>query len=174
MLKLSGNLINIPVISLRTGRRIAIAEQPIVNPHNLKIIGWWCKTNKADGLKVLLTEDVRDSLGKGMAVNDEDALSDPEDLVRHKETLKVKFQLIEKTVKTKRQKIGKIQDYSYNDGMFVQKLYVERSLIKVFSKEDIVIVDRTQILEVTDNYILVRDTEVKAIEDDMATAALPA
>jgi hypothetical protein len=55
--------------------------------------------------------------------------------------------------------------------MFVQKLYVARSLIKVFSAEDTVVVDRTQILEVTDNYILVRDTEVKATEEDLAGAA---
>src|ERR1700754_3393958 len=117
MLKLSGNLINIPVISLRSGRRIAIAESPVINPHNLKIIGWWCKTNRAEGLKVLLTEDVRESAAKGMAINDDSDLSDPEDLVRHKETLNIKFQLLDKVVKTKRQKIGKIQDYSYNDGM---------------------------------------------------------
>lgn len=174
MLKLSGNLVNIPVISLRTGRRIAIAEAPVINPHNLKIIGWWCNTNRADGTKILLTEDVRDSVVRGMAVNDEMSLSDPEDLVRHKETLRIRYNLIGKTVKTKHQKVGKVQDYSYNDGMFVQKLYVERSLMKVFAKEDVVIIDRTQILEVTDSHILVKSTEIKTTEEDLAPAALPA
>ncbi len=58
--------------------------------------------------------------------------------------------------------------------MFVQKLYVERSLMKVFAKEDVVIIDRTQILEVTDSHILVKSTEIKTTEEDLAPAALPA
>jgi hypothetical protein len=53
-------------------------------------------------------------------------------------------------------------------------LYVARSLIKVFSAEDTAIIDRTQILEITDTYILVRDTEVKAGEEELAGAAVPA
>ena len=59
-------------------------------------------------------------------------------------------------------------------GLFVQKLYVMRSLVKVFAKEDTVIIDRTQIIEVTDSYILVRDTDVTTTEEEMAGAAVPA
>jgi putative hemolysin len=54
--------------------------------------------------------------------------------------------------------------------MFVQKLYVARPLHKVFTAEDTLIIDRTQILEVTDHYILVRDTEVKAGSEEFAPA----
>jgi hypothetical protein len=90
------------------------------------------------------------------------------DLVRHKEILDIKFQLLEKTVKTKRHKLGKVADFSYNDGMFVQKLYVSRPVTKIFSSEDTLLVDRTQITEVTDSYILVRDTEISATEESVA------
>lgn len=171
---MSGSLFNVPVLSLRAGSAIAVATEPIINPHNLKIIGWWCKEPGNGALSVLLAEDVRETNQAGLAVDNEDALSLPEDLVRHKETLDVNFQLIDKLVKTKRQKIGKVHDFSYNDGMFVQKLYVARSLIKVFSSEDTVIVDRTQILEVTDTHILVRDTDIKATEEELAGAIAPA
>ena len=174
MLRMSGSLYNIPVVSLRLGQSIAIAKQPIINPHNLQIIGWWCKDSASNDIKILLNEDVRENMGQGLAINDEGALSAPEDLVRHKDILDSNFTLIDKLVKTKRQKIGKIEDFSYNDGMFVQKLYVARSLIKVFSKEDTVIIDRTQIVEITDTYILVRDTEIKSGEEEMAGAAVPA
>ena len=173
MLKLSGSLFNRPVVSLRSGQAIAIATAPIINPHNLKIIGWWCNV-PGNGQMVLLAEDVREDIDKGLAVNDDDALSGPTDLVRHKEVLDTHFELMNKTVKTKRSKIGKIHDFSYNDGMFVQKLYVARSLVKVFTNEDTVVIDRTQILEVTDSYILVRDTEVKATKEELAGAAIPA
>jgi hypothetical protein len=174
MLRMSESLFNIPVISLRIGQPIAIAIEPIINPHNLKIIGWWCKGPNINGLQILLTDDIRENISRGLAVNDEDALSSPDDLVRYKEILDAHFKLTDKLVKTKHHKIGKVHDFSYNDGLFVQKLYVARSLMKVFSAEDTAIVDRTQIIEITDTYILVRDTEIKAGEEELAGAALPA
>jgi hypothetical protein len=172
---MSESLLNRPVVSLRSGGQIAVASEPIINPHNLKILGWWCKANGNDQL-VLLSEDVREILPTGLAVNDEDDLTSPGDLVRHREILDIRFQLIDKPVKTKRKKLGKVSDYSYNDGLFVQKLYVARSLVKVFTAEDTLIIDRTQILEVTDDYILVRDTDIKVTKEEMATApgAVPA
>jgi hypothetical protein len=170
MLFMSKNLFSRPVMSLRSGAQIAVAIEPIINPHNLKIMGWWCDSPRVKARSVLLTEDVREMMPTGLAVNDDEALSLPEDLVRHREILDIKFQLIDKTVKTKRQKLGKVNDFSYNDGMFVQKLYVARPMTKIFSSEDTLLVDRTQILEVTDTYILVRDTEVKATAEEMAPA----
>jgi hypothetical protein len=174
MLKMSGSLLHLPVISLRLGSPIAVAMRPIINPHNLKIVGWWCKQTGINSPMVLLAEDVRENTTQGLAVNDEDVLSPPEDLIRHKEILDTNFELIDKLVRTKRHKIGKVHDFSYNDGMFVQKLYIARPLMKVFASEDTVIVDRTQILEVTDHHILVRDTEVKETEEEIAAAPAPA
>ena len=171
MLKLSETLKSINVISLRSSGTVAIAERPIINPHNLKIIGWWCRSPLSAWPLVLLADDVREHMANGLAINDEEDLTAPEDLVRHKEILDVKFDLIGKTVKTKRHKVGKVYDYSYNDGLVVQKLYVERPLTKVFSAEDTVIIDRNQIIEVTDNYILVKDTEIKSDEKVTAGAA---
>lgn len=164
-------MVNRPVMSLRSGGQIAIAEEPVINPHNLKIMGWWCRASAGRQL-VLLAEDVREIMPNGLAVNDEDDLSAPEDLVRHSDILGVHFELMDKLVKTKRQKLGKVSDYSYNEGMFIQKLYVSRPLHKVFTADDTLIIDRTQIIEVTDHYILVRGTEIKAGAEEMA--AMPA
>ena len=173
MLKLSSSLVNRPVMSLRSGTQIGVAEAPIINPHNLKILGWWC-SRTGNGLQILLTEDVREDMPNGLAVNDDTALSDPKDLVRHKEVLDIKFELMEKPVRTKRSKIGKVNDFSYNEGFFVQKLYVARPLRKVFTADDTLIIDREQILEVTDKYILVRDTEIKATAEEFASGVVPA
>src|SRR6188768_3442075 len=112
MLMLSKSLLNQPVLSLRSGGQIAQALAPIINPHNLKILGWWCKG--AGGQKlVLLAEDVREVMPGGLTVNDEEALSSSADLVRHKEILDIRFELMDKVVKTKRQKLGKVSDFSY-------------------------------------------------------------
>ena len=173
MLRLSASLRNRPVLSLRAGAPIGIAVEPIINPHNLKILGWWCKVPGSQDM-VLLAEHLREIIPGGIAVNDVDDLSEPKDLVRHKEILDINFQLMDKPVRTKRQKLGRVSDFSYNEGMFVQKLYVARSLVKVFTNNDTLLIDRTQILEVTDSFILVRDTEVKATEEDLAAAAVAA
>jgi len=170
---LSKNLYRVPIISLRLGAPVGIAVEPIINPHNLKIVGWWCNMPGQREDMVLLADEVREIMDKGIAVNDEDALCDPNDLVRHKEILQIHFSLLDKPVKTKRQKLGKISDFSYNDGLFVQKLYVERSLVKIFAGEDTLVVDRTQIIEVTDKYILVRDSDIKVGAEEMSPAALP-
>ena len=174
MLKLSASLKNLNVVSLRAGGSVGLATEPIINPHNLKIIGWWCKRPGSPKPSVLLQDDIRQISSEGIAINDEDELADPSDLVRHKEILEINFELPGKLVKTKRSKLGKVSDYSYNDGLFVQKLYVERPITKVFSADDTLIIDRTQILEVTDHHILVKDVDVKETESELSRAALPA
>jgi hypothetical protein len=148
-------------MSLRSGGQIATAQEPILNPHNLKIVGWWCSSNLIPGRTVLLADDVREVMPQGLAVNDESAISAPGDLVRHQDILNIRFELIDKLVKTKSHKLGKVSDFTYDDSMFVQKLYVSRSLVKLFSSEDTLIIDRVQILEITDKYILVDEADAK-------------
>ena len=173
---MSKSLLNRPVISLRSGRQIATAIEPVINPHNLKILGWWCKVVGQTNQAVLLADDVREIMPRGLAINDDSDLCTPEDLVRHREILNVRFQLMDKIVKTKRHKLGKISDYAYNqDSMFVEKLYVMKSLVKLFSSEDTSIIGRNQIIEITDKYILIKDAEVTVTEEEpeeeMASAA---
>ncbi len=174
---MSKSLYKQPVMSLRQGAPIGVAIEPIINPHNLKILGWWCKRPGATKQQVLLAEDVREVMPGGLAVNDEDALSHTDDLVRHNEILSLHFQLLDKTVKTKRSKLGKVADFAYdNEAMLVQKLHVARPLTKLLASEDTLIIDRNQIIEVTDHYILVRDSDVRVSEEELAPAfdALPA
>ena len=171
MLLMSKSLYNRSVVSLQLGTPIAVAIEPIFNPHNLKILGWWCKTPRSTKQQVLLSEDVREVMPQGLAINDESVLSHSDDLVRHNEILGIHFQLLDKLVKTKRHKLGKVGDFAYESGgMLVQKLYVTRPLTKLLAKEDILIIDRNQIIEVTDHYILVRDADVKVTEEEMAPA----
>lgn len=173
MLFMSKSLFNRPIMSLRSGGQIGTAVEPIINPQNLKIIGWWCSSPNSSNL-VLLAEGVREMMPQGLAVNDEEALAQASDLVRHKEVLDVHFQLFDKIVKTQNHKLGKVSDFSYNDGMIIQKLYVIRPITKIFSSDDTLIIDRSQIIEVTDSYILVRDADVKDAAEEPVGAALPA
>jgi len=47
---------------------------------------------------------------------------------------------------------------------------VARNLVKVFSSVDTLLIDRVQILEVTDHYILVRDSDVRVGEEELVSA----
>src|SRR3989344_8314396 len=105
MLLMSKSLYNRPIMSLRLGAPIAIAVEPIINPHNLKILGWWCKAPSSTKQQVLLSEDVREVMPAGLAVNDDGALSHSADLVRHNEILGLHFQLLNKLVKTRSAKL---------------------------------------------------------------------
>ncbi len=172
MLMLSSTLHNRPVLSLRSGRQIAVAQKPVIDPNNLKILGWWCVGAHSPGELVLLVEDVRESMPQGLAVNDESAILPPGDLVRHQEVLKIRFQLLDKIVKSKRHRLGRVSDFTYDESMFVQKIYVAKPLTKVFSGEDTLIIDRVQILEVTDSYILVDEADTRL--GAKATAAIGA
>lgn len=168
MLKLSASISNLPILSLRSGGRIATAAAPFINPHNLKILGWWCDSKFSTEHLILLTEDVREITPQGIVVDDNDALVQQEELIRHKEIIDAQFQPIDKLVKTKHRKLGKVSDYSFNDGMFIQKLYVNRPLTSIFSGDATLIIDRTQIIEITDDYILVKDTEVEEGASELA------
>ncbi len=169
---LSNTLRNKPILSLRSGGAIATAVDVVIDPNNLKIIGWWCSSPQYPGDSVLLADDVREMLPNGLAVDDESAISATADLVRHREILQIKFSLIGKLVKTKHHKLGKVSDFTYDEGMFVQKLYVTKPLTKVFATEDTLLISRSQILEVTDSYILVDEADSR--ETSASAVAVPA
>ena len=158
MLQLSASLINKPVLSLRTGAPIATAYATIINPDNLKIEGLYC-TNRFDNKTlVLLYQDIRELLSKGYVVNDHDSLSDPDELVRLQDVLKLGFELIGKpVVTTSKEKVGKISDYAVEvETMYIQKLYVAQSLLKSLTGGSLSI-DRSQIQEVTDSKVVISD-----------------
>ena len=158
MLLLSGGLINKPILSLRTGGPIATALQPIINPNNLKIEGFYCQDRFDKVQLVLVQNDVREIISQGIVVNDHEVLTHPDELVRLKPILDIKFQLLGKLVVTQsKSRVGKINDFAVdNNSFYVQKLYVGQSLLKGFSTGQLSI-DRDQIIEITNKKIVIQD-----------------
>lgn len=155
---LGQQLLNKPVLSLRTSAPVASVTAIIVNPNNLKIEGWHASdiNRKTDG--ILLAQDIRDIMPQGFAVNDHDAISNPSDLIRLKPILDINFELIGKPVYTEdKKRLGKVTDYAFEKtGFFIQKIYVEQSIVKSFSGGSL-IVDRSQIIEITHKRITVKE-----------------
>jgi len=159
MLQLSGSLLNRPVLSLRTGGQVATITGAIINPNNLKLEGFYC----ADAFErkktvVLVYQDIRDIINQGVVINDHDVLSDPAELVRLKDIMRVRFDIMGKqVVTTSKQKIGKVVDYATEvETMYIQKLYVAQSMLKNLTGGNLG-VDRSQIVEITDKKIIIND-----------------
>lgn len=171
MLQLSGGLLNNKsVLSLRTGTPIATVIAPIFNPNNLKIEGFYVEDRFDKKQLILLYQDIRETLPQGFVVNDHDVLSEPSELVRLKDILRLRFELIGKPVETiAKQKVGKVNDYAVEtETMYVQKIYVVQSILKSFSGGSLS-VDRTQINEITPRRIIINDP----LEQGTVPAAAP-
>lgn len=173
-MRLSATITNLPVLSLRTGGKVADASEPIINPNNLKIEGWFCTDVFNRSTLILLSQDIRDFVPQGIAINDHSDLADPEDLVRLEEVLKLEFKLIGKSVVTNRgRKMGKVADYALDTtDMKIHKLYVSRPMYKSLTDGQLSI-DRSQIIEITNYKVVVRDVDVESEATATATAPLP-
>ncbi len=158
MLKLINSLIDKPVLSFRSGTAIATVQSPLINPDNLKIEGFYCKDRFHNNPLIMLYSDIRDFNGSAYFVNDIDALSEPEELVRLKKVIDAGWILDGKPVYTvSKQKVGKVNDYAVEvETMYIQKLYVSQNLLKNFKLSSLSI-DRSQIQEITDKRIVIQD-----------------
>jgi uncharacterized protein YrrD len=171
MLKLSSSLQNQTIFSLRSGGVIAHIEAAIINPDNLKVEGFYCTDSRSRERLILLVQDIRDIVAQGIVVDDHNVLTTSDELIRLKQVLDLKFELIGKPVQTvKKQKLGKVNDYAVDDHSFyIQKLYVERSLLKSLSSGQLSI-DRTEIVEVTDKRVIIKELQKAARSGAAVTA----
>lgn len=158
MLQLSGSLLNKPVLSLRSGGTVAWIVEPIFNPNNLKLEGFYCDDTVDKQRLILLYQDIRELSNHGFIIDDHDVLAQRRDLVRLKSVLNLHFELLNKPVVTvSKDKIGKVSDYAIEtDTMYVQKLYVSRSILRNLASGSLSI-DRSQIVEITNNKIIIND-----------------
>jgi sporulation protein YlmC with PRC-barrel domain len=158
MLQLSSAFDKKNVMSLRTGTAVAQITQPIIDPNNLKIEGFYCQDVYSKDILILLYQDIRELLPQGFVIDDHDVLAQPEELVRLKDLLALDFQLPGMAVETQgKEKIGKVSDYATEiETMYIQKLYVARSMLKSLASGQLS-VDRSQIVEITTRRVIIQD-----------------
>jgi sporulation protein YlmC with PRC-barrel domain len=171
MLVRKERLIDVPVMSLQTGSELARAVTPIIDPRQLKIIGFYCEGPALD-IKpaILLIDDIREISQLGFIVDDADVLMSPNDLVRLKNILDLKFALDGKhVIEESGHKIGKVSTFTTDTkSFFIMQLSVQPGLMQAWSTAE-VLVGRTQIIEITDTTIIVRS----AIVQERMPAAKP-
>ncbi len=175
MLLMGQQLIGKPVMSLRTGSPVGTILEIILNPNNLKIEGWFVDDHSRKQRRILLSQDVRDIIQQGFVVDDHDSLTEPEELIRLKSVLELGFELNGKPVVTEsKHRLGKVNDYAFEkNAFFIQKLYVGQSILKSFSG-GAAVVDRTQIIEINNRKIIVKEATVPGKVQTISQAVQPA
>jgi sporulation protein YlmC with PRC-barrel domain len=164
MLVNGSKLPNCPVLSLHVGGPIARTEFPIVDPNNLKVIGFTLSGPmiRGDVGNILDSNDIREFSKIGMIIDSIDDFISEEDAIKIGKVLKLKFNLIRLRVETKKgTRLGKVIDYTVDsETMVVQQIIVKRPFLKAIDDPELII-SRREIVEITDEKIIIKDEEDK-------------
>jgi uncharacterized protein YrrD len=163
MLILGSRLINTPIMGLQTGARLAVTKDPIIDPSNLKIVAY-----EVDG--PLLSErpsfiriaDVRELSDIGMIIDSNDEFIGIKDVIALQKIYDLGFKLLGlDVIDESKHKMGKISDYTVDSADFViQQLNVARGIMHSLAETSLLI-HRSQILEINNTTITVRNTAKK-------------
>lgn len=174
MLILKERLQHVPIMSLQTGTPIAETGEFVIDPRQLKIVAFYCKGPRLDvNPAVLNISDIREFGNLGLIVDSADVLMAPADLVRLKQVLDFHFVLDNKqVVDTTGRKLGQVANFTLDSTtLYIVKLHVRPSGWHAWKTTELLI-DRTQVVEVTDNAIVVRDAGVKEEAKEKASTSI--
>lgn len=160
----STRLLNYPVLSIHVGGMIAKTTSLIIDPNDLRIVGFQLDGPEVGGDNgtILQVKDVREFSNIGMVVDSIDEFVSPGDVIKLDEILNLNFELIGKKVESKKgSKIGKVSGFTVNtENFMVQQFVVQRPVMKSFLDPELLI-GRSEIEKVTDDKIIVKDEEEK-------------
>lgn len=148
----------------------------VIDPNDLKIAAFYVSGPETGGENgdILETRSVREFSELGMIVDSIDELVGRGEVIKLDEILRIGFKLDEKRVVSRKgTKLGKVIDYMVDTGTFqIVQLVVKRPTLKGFLDPELVI-GRSEIVEVTDHEIIVRDSEAGALRKSGAKDFVP-
>ena len=160
----ASKLIGFRILSLRSGGVISTIESIIVDPNDLKILGFFLNKNTVsfDSGAILDVRSVREFSHLGMIIDSDEELLNVGDVVKIDEMVKLNFQPINFKVKTQNKvSIGTVIDYTVDvNDFYIQQLTVKRPILKSFIDPELII-NRSEILEINDEAIIVKDELAK-------------
>ena len=161
MLVYFNRLIETPILSVQSGGPIARILKPVVDPDNLKIIAFELSGPNINATNNILdTSSIREYSYLGMIVDNADELVARDDVIKIKNILDLNFDLINLKVETKKgTNLGHVINYTVSpDDFMIRQLIVKRPTLKSFVDPELTI-PRVEIIEVTDQKIIVKDEE---------------
>jgi sporulation protein YlmC with PRC-barrel domain len=163
VLILSKRMYNTPIMSLQTGDELARTREALIDPRTLDILAYRLSGSHLERpSSMILTRDIREFGSIGIIIDSSDEIIDERDVIKIKKIADLDFRLIGMNVKQKDGKhIGKVHDYALDARTFnIQQLYVKQSIFRSLNTHE-VIINRSQILEITNTEIIVRSASVQ-------------
>ena len=161
MLVLNSKLMASPVLSVQDSGRVGTLSFPIVDPDSLKIIAFRVHgATNSEGGNILDVRSIREYSNFGTVIDDVGELVSGSDVIKIEKVLKLNFDLIGMKVETRKgSKLGRIIDFAVtSDNFSVQQIIVKRPALKSFLDPELTI-PRSEIVEITDDKIIVKDEE---------------
>ena len=161
MLVYNSRLTGTPILSVQAGGPIGQISSSIVDPDNLQIIAFRLTGPViSPDQNILDAKSIREYSEYGMVIDSVDELVSSSDVIKIKQVLELNFDLLTLKVETKKgSKLGKVSDYTLTAGDFiVQQLIVKRPIAKSLIDPELTI-PKSEIVEITDYKIVVRDEE---------------
>jgi uncharacterized protein YrrD len=152
------SMIGAPVMSLQTGRRLATVGEPIINPHNLKIMAFYVHGPLVDyDPAVLFADDIRE-LGKlGAIVDSADNIMSPDGLVRLEKILAYNFSFTGiKVFDDHKRKLGAVESYAFDSKSFMVQLIMVQPVLSMRLSIASLSIKRQQIIELDNQKMIVR------------------
>jgi len=163
MLLLNSNIIHKPIISLQTGTRLATISKVIVDPMDLKVFAFLVNYRfKPNTQNYLMSKDIREFGSMGAIIDSTDEFVTNGEVLFLDKLVKMNISLISmKVIDDKKRKVGKVTDFAMNSKDYIiEQLNVSHGFMKSISSSGLII-GRNQIIEINDNYIIVKSPEEK-------------
>ncbi|MDO5481353.1 MAG: PRC-barrel domain-containing protein [Candidatus Saccharibacteria bacterium] len=153
-------LVGLPVIDLGLEAVVGQTTGVVIDPDDLKIVAL-----EINGAKFLQVENIREIVAEGIAINSEEVLAMRGESVRLDKVLELDFSLIGHKVMTKKgTNLGKVLEFMINtENFLIQQIVVKRPPLKALVDAELVI-GRSEITEVDDEKVIVKDEERKIRE----------
>lgn len=160
MLIFRETLLQLPIVSLQTGHKVAEISSIIINPNTFALEAFDVTLGRKK--RVLFAHDIKEISPKLCVIDDESQLLEDEDLVRLDNLRTINYEIISKRVQTKGGlRIGKVRNWVFDSKTFeIEKLHVKQSLRKDLNVST-VIIDRSQVKELQKRRIIVANTYAK-------------
>ena len=160
MLVYASKLIGAPILSMQASGPIGAIAGIIIDPDSLKILAFYISGGIVKNANILDVKSIREYSRYGCVIDSADELAEKDDIIKVSKVIDLNFSLNGLKVETKKgTKLGKVIDYTVtSDDFTLQQIIVKRPLVKSFLDPELII-PRSEITEVTDYKIIVKDEE---------------
>ena len=154
--------------------QVATIATPIVDPDSLKIVAFFVSGPLVKNTNILDAKSIREYSKYGCVIDSIDELAEKDDIVKVSKIIDLNFNLNGLRVETKKgTKLGKVIDFTVTpDDFTVQQIIVKRPLVKSFLDPELTI-PRSEIVEVTDYKIIVKNEEKTILKKAETTEFIP-